>query len=266
MASLAEFDSPAARPLMPPETPNSEPSPEVIAVSSPPIDEPRPSLRIYSHSPLVYWWSVWVTGYAMAALVYWRGERVTVGPYEEMFYPGSNPGVLFLLILTFVILITNVSVRGMASALVVMGAALISVVLAYFGWWDEVLGFFGNLKVQLSLGAYFWFSTLMFLIWAISTFVVDRMSYLEVTPGQVSSEVVLGAGTRSYDTNGMMLEKHQEDIFRHWLLGLGSGDLQIRTTGATRETIEVPNVLFIASKITAMQRLIAVEPGATEAS
>lgn len=232
----------------------------------PPPEAPSQSLRVYSHSSLLYWWPVWVTGYAISALIYWRGTRFTVGANEDMFYPGSNPGVLFILILVGVILITNLSVRGMASAMVLMGAALVSVILAYFGWWDDVLGFVGNLKIQMNLGAYFWFSTIMFVVWFVSVFFLDRLSYWEVTPGQVSREVVLGAGTKSYDTNGMMLEKHQEDVFRHWLLGVGSGDLQIRTTGATRETIEIPNVLFIASKIKAMQRLIAVEPGATEAS
>jgi hypothetical protein len=76
----------------------------------------------------------------------------------------------------------------------------------------------------------------------------------------VTAEYVFGAGSRSFDTNGMLLEKHREDLFRHWLLGLGSGDLRIQTTGASHETIEVPNILFIGSKIAAMQRLIAEEP------
>jgi hypothetical protein len=64
----------------------------------------------------------------------------------------------------------------------------------------------------------------------------------------------------------MALEKHRDDLFRHWLLGLGSGDLRIRTSGATREQIEVPNVFFIGSKVEVIQRLIAEvpeEPGAS---
>ncbi|MGA2501152.1 MAG: hypothetical protein ABSH20_25725 [Tepidisphaeraceae bacterium] len=38
----------------------------------------------------------------------------------------------------------------------IMGGALLTVVLAYLGWWDEVFSWFGNLKVHLTLGAYFW--------------------------------------------------------------------------------------------------------------
>lgn len=64
----------------------------------------------------------------------------------------------------------------------------------------------------------------------------------------------------------MALEKHRYDLFQHWVLGLGSGDLQIRTSGATREQIDVPNVLFIGKKVDAMQRLIAEEPDGSEVS
>lgn len=238
-------------------------SPRAEAQRSPPeSDKPQQNLRIYSHSSLVYWWPAWVVGYVMAALTYWWGQPDLIGQTREWFHPSSNLGVIFFLTLLLVILITNVSVRGLASGLVVMGAVLVTVLLAYFGWWDEILGWFGDLKIHLNLGAYFWFSTLMLVLWLVSVFAVDRMSYWQVTPGQVTHVSVFGAGSKSYDTNGMMLEKHREDLFRHWLLGLGSGDLQIRTTGATRDRIDVPNVLFIGSKVEIMQRLIAVEPEA----
>ena len=74
------------------------------------------------------------------------------------------------------------------------------------------------------------------------------------------------AGSKGYNTQGMALEKHRYDLFRHWILGLGSGDLQIRTSGATREQIDVPNVLFIGSKVEAMQRLISEVPDGSEES
>jgi hypothetical protein len=62
----------------------------------------------------------------------------------------------------------------------------------------------------------------------------------------------------------MGLEKHRDDIFRHWLLGFGSGDLKIRTSGATHEQIDLRNVLFIGSKVKAMQQLIAEVPEGTD--
>lgn len=239
--------------------------PQPVEYKPPPETEeakPVSELKIYSHSSLVYWWPVWAVGYLMAILTYWQGEQVQVGQDREWFHASSNLGVFFFLTLFLVIIITNVSVRGLVSGLVLMGVVLVAVLLAYFGWWDAVLAWFGNLKIHLNFGAYFWFSTLMLLVWGGSVLVVDRMSYWNIKPGQVSHVFVLGAGSKTYDTIGMVLEKHREDIFRHWLLGLGSGDLEIHTTGATSERIDVFNVLFIGSKVEIIQRLISEDPHA----
>jgi hypothetical protein len=81
-----------------------------------------------------------------------------------------------------------------------------------------------------------------------------------VRPGQITHETVIGGAEKSYDTRGMVFEKHRGDLFRHWVLGFGSGDIQISTTGAKRETLYVPNVLFVNSKINEIQHLIAMKP------
>lgn len=229
------------------------------ANSSPPVAT-RTDLRVYSHSTLAYWWPVWAVGYIMAFLTYYRGQQYRVGDDTEWFYPSSDLGVVFLLTLILVIVVTNIPIRGLISGLVVLGVALLTVSLAYLGLWDEVFTWFGSLKIHMNFGFHFWFSTLMLIVWSISVFVLDRMSWWHFTAGQVVHEYAFGAGSKSYDTNGMMLEKHREDLFRHWLLGLGSGDLQIRTAGATTELIEVSNIFFIGSKIEQMQRMIAEEP------
>ncbi|MEO8494619.1 MAG: hypothetical protein ABI614_06090 [Planctomycetota bacterium] len=220
-------------------------------------------LRIYSHSSFFYLWPVWAVGFVMALLTYFQGKAQQIeaaGQAPEWIHPNTNLGVVYFAVLFLVTLITNFSVRGLASALVVMGGALLTVVLAYVGWWDEIFSWFGNLTIHLSLGAYFWFSTLMFLAWAAIVFGLDRLSYWEVTAGQLTNKSLFGAGSQSYNTQGMGLEKHRDDLFRHWLLGFGSGDLRIRTSGATREQIDLTNVLFIGSKVNVMQRLIAEVP------
>ena len=114
------------------------------------------------------------------------------------------------------------------------------------------------------MGAYVWFSTLLFLTWFFTVFGLDRLSYWDVTPGQNTQKMFFGSGSNSYNAQGMGMEKLRDDIFRHWLLGFGSGDLKIRTAGATREQIELMNVLFIGSKVAAIQRLIAEVPAGTE--
>lgn len=110
------------------------------------------------------------------------------------------------------------------------------------------------------MGSYFGISSLMFITWVFTGFGFDRLSYWEVTPGQITRRMHFGSGSNSYNTQGMGLEKHRDDIFRHWLLGIGSGDLKIRTSGATHEQIDLLNVLFIGAKVDAMQRVIAEVP------
>ncbi len=260
---------PAPSLLQPPQPPpQPPPAPETQrpvhpAPDTPPVLHP---LRIYSHSSLFYWWPVWAVGYVMALITYGEGQAYQLGRSQTWVHPSSSLGLVFFLVLFLVIVITNFSVRGLASGMVIMGLILLTVLLAYAGWWDEVFGWFGSLEIHLNLGAYFWFSTLMLVLWAVTVFGLDRLSYWEVTPGQFTLRSLLGAGSTSYNAQGMGLEKRRDDLFRHWLLGLGSGDLRIRTSGATREQIDVRNVLFIGSKVEAMERLIAEVPEGSEPS
>ena len=69
----------------------------------------------------------------------------------------------------------------------------------------------------------------------------------------MTHEAVIGGAQKSYNTRGMVFEKHHRDLFRHWVIGLGSGDIQISTTGAKRETVYVPYVLFVDTKINEIQ-------------
>jgi len=196
----------------------------------------------------------------LAAVSYFYGQQHQIGQVTEYFHPSSSVGVAFFVTLFLVVLITNVSVRGLASGMVILTVLLVTVLFAYMGWWDPILAWAGNLSIHMNLGGYVFFSGLMFLVWLLAVFVFDRMSYWRIKPGQITQEFIFGAGSRSYNTQGMVVEKRRDDIFRHWILGLGSGDLIIRTTGANRDHIEVPNVLFIGSKIDLLQQMIATEP------
>jgi hypothetical protein len=202
----------------------------------------------------------------MALVTYLQGEQYDIGQSPTWIHPSSNPGLLFFFVLFLVIVITNFSVRGMASVVVVLGAAFVTLLLAYVGWWDEVFGWFGGLRISLNLGAYFWFSTLLFVLWTACVFVLDHISYWEVKPGQLTRHTLFGSGSQSYSAQGMGLEKHRADLFRHWLFGLGSGDLEIHTSGATREQIDIRNVLFVGSKVTVIQKLITEVPEGEESS
>jgi len=55
---------------------------------------------------------------------------------------------------------------------------------------------------------------------------------------------------------GIAFEKQRDDLFRHWLLGFFSGDLIVRTAGAERETIRLPNVLWISWRLEEIQDML----------
>jgi hypothetical protein len=55
----------------------------------------------------------------------------------------------------------------------------------------------------------------------------------------------------------------RDDLFRHWVLGLGSGDFNVAATGARKAEFTIHNVLFMESKLTRIQALTAMKPDDT---
>ena len=261
-AAPAGYVQPASQNVVYVQQPVPVPAEEAASLQQPEVKQTAdgPELVLISHSMLFYWWPVWLVGYLMALFTWMNGQRIETADMAMVVHPSNNPGILFFLTLFLVIVITNVEVRGLASALVIMSVVLVALFLAYMRWWDEVLGFVGHLNVYVNQGAYFWFSTLLFLFWAFHFFVVDRMSHWVVKPGQITREYVWGASSESYDTENMTLEKRRDDLFRHWLLGMGTGDLKIHTFGARQEEIHIRNVLFVGRRIHALEKMIAMEP------
>jgi len=188
------------------------------------------------------------------------GQLMPIGNAQVWMHPSKNLGVLFTLIFFLVILITNVTLRGTASLVVILAVAFATVLLAYFGMWEDLLNWIGRVSIFMNMGFYVFFSTLVFFVWAFSVFVYDRLSYWRVTPGQLTYDAVIGGAQKSYDTRGMVFEKHRQDLFRHWIIGFGSGDIEISTTGARRETFQIPNVLFVDAKVGEIQQMIAIQP------
>ncbi len=220
-----------------------------------------PEVILYSHSPLVYWWPAWVVGYVMAILTYVRGGTVRLDETtRESILTTSGAGLTFTIVLVLLILFTNVRIRGMASVATLLGVAFIATIIAWLGWWDDILAAVPELSIQMNVGFYLVFSTILLVMWLLMFFVFDRLVYWRVRPGQLTEERVIGGGEMSYDTRGMLFEQHADDIIRHTVLGLGAGDLRLMTTGAKSAAIEIPNVLFADSKVRKIQRLIAVKP------
>ena len=69
----------------------------------------------------------------------------------------------------------------------------------------------------------------------------------------------------AYDTVGMVVAKRRSDLFRHWLLGFGSGDLVVKTAGAQSQQFEVHNVLSVGKKLQLIQQLLHTQEVVTSA-
>jgi hypothetical protein len=220
-----------------------------------------PEIRLYSHSTIFYWWPVWATGYIMALVTLLQGGVVRLDEAKrDSIFTTSAPGLTFTIVLLLVILFTNVRIRGMASLATVLGVGFLTMLVAWLGWWDDILRVIPELSIQMNLGFYLVFSTVLMVMWSLTFFVFDRMVFWRIRPGQLTEERVIGGGELSYDTRGMLFEQQSDDFFRHVILGLGAGDLRLVTTGAKKEIIQIPNVLLAQSKVRKIQRLVAVKP------
>lgn len=220
-----------------------------------------PEMIVYGHSTLFYWWPVWALGLVLALLTWLRGGAVELDAVrQEVIHPSSGLGTAFVVLLLLVILFTNVTLRGIYSVVFVLTVVVLTLLLSVFGWWDEVFSFVPMLSIHMNLGFYLVFSLTLMVLWALQFFVFDRMVYWRVRPGQLIEEHVIGGAEQTYDARGMLFEQRGDDLFRHTILGLGTADLVLRTTGARTATIEIHNVLFADKTISAIQKLVAVEP------
>ena len=102
------------------------------------------------------------------------------------------------------------------------------------------------------MGFYLVFACALPLIWLLAMFVFDRLTYWHVRPGQLIESHPVGGGEQTHETNGLLFEKREQDLFRHWLLGLGAGYLRLTDRG--KDVIDMPNVLFANSKVRAISR------------
>jgi hypothetical protein len=257
---------------------------------------PRKEIVIIGHSTMFYWWPVWFVGFLMAAFTYLSGHVLALvppgtvaessrtvagydGPRDVLVLPpgkqlpidratgtplqprfrmavSNNPGVIFAVTLCLVIVITNVHMRGLWSVIVILAIALAAVVLAIMGWWDVILRTLGLIDVHINALGYATISLFLFVIWALIFLLYDRRMATIFSRGKVRVRTVIGGGESTFDTFGIRVEKHTDDVFRHWLLGFGSGDLTVKTAGTNAAQFEIPNVIFINHKLKLIRRML----------
>jgi hypothetical protein len=265
----------------------SNPTPPV-PVSIVPDSRPT-EVVVISHSPLFYWWPVWTLGFLMAGLSWWQDQRIAFvpagtvaergarvegidGPRDVLIVPkgrslpvstgageleqphlrmaeSNNPGIIWAMTLCLVIVVTHVQLRGVWSLVMVVILVFSTILLAVLGLWDPILRSIGLLDIHINALGYLSISAFLFVIWLFMFLVVDRLKYMIFTRGRLRVRMAIGEGEKVFDMRGMMFKRHRDDMFRHWLLGFGTADLTVHSSGANAQQIEMPNVFGIGSKL-----------------
>ncbi len=253
-------------------------------------------LIVYGHSNLLYWWPVWLVSFVLATVTYIEGNQMAVVPDGSSIaldrtvegYPGThdvivapagthiplapvenaphepsmtvssnnNLGVIFVATLFFVGITSTILLRGLVSmvALALLGIAVVT--FALLDWWTPILLFLGGLDIRMNAAGYLAIAIPLFLAWVVVVMFYDRAHYIEFDQGQIRYVREVGDSEIVMQSEGAIVEKKRNDIFRHWVLGFGTGDLLIRTGGANGHTIEMENVLNINRKLVIINQMI----------
>ena len=265
--------------------------PTTPATPAPPSPSRTPDeveIRIVSHSTLFYWWPVWAIGFILGLLTILLGGRMAIVPKDyqivhtvkvaeedrtAIILPSKTTlsdgdvlklhvaasktyGVIFVTVLLLVIAITNIPLRGMWSVVAIMTVIMLVIIFSLAGWWDTVLGWLYLLHIHINAAGYFTISSVLLIMWFLTFYFFDKQIYITFSPGQLKVHTEIGGGEVAYDTMGMTVQKQRSDLFRHWILGLGSGDLLVTTTGAAAHHFDLPNVLFIGKKVQMIEDML----------
>jgi hypothetical protein len=260
----------------------------------------EPLIRVVSHSGLLYWWPVWLLGFILSGLTYLDGDRLAIVPegtkvtavgdkvYEltipdrpgaslvqagEATARGQDPfpvrvspnrsyGLVYAVVILLVILGTNVPLRGLWSLVGILALLLLTLVLAYFDLWGWILERLWGLHIAISLAGYLAPAVVLLALWLVSVFGFDRLRYIRFTAGQFIVHKDIGDARQVYDTTRVTVQKRRSDLFRHWVLGLGSGDLIIQVPNQGQEIL-LPNVLFVDRRVQQIADLMKTRPVTT---
>ncbi len=184
-------------------------------------------------------------------------DRENAEPFKARISQRAWMGPVYCVVLILTILITNIPLRGLWSFLVILVMVVVVLGITLIpGGWDDLLAAFGGLHIYINMAGYLFIATTVLVLWIVSVFIFDQRTYMVVTPGSIRVCEHIGAAVRNYDTMGMTFVKQRDDLFRHWILGFFSGDLIVHTSGATREEIRLPNVLWIGWRLQEVQEIL----------
>ncbi len=138
----------------------------------------------------------------------------------------------------------------------VVSLVAVAVALGWLGWWGYILEFLGGPEIRINAAGYLCIGIPLFVAWAAVIGVYDRLHHVTFGRGQIRYVLEVGDGEVVMPAEGAVVEKKRSDAFRHWVLGLGAGDLMIRLGGPNSPAIELKNVLRIRQKLAVVDRML----------
>ena len=110
--------------------------------------------------------------------------------------------------------------------------------------------------IRINAAGYLCIGVPLFVAWLAVVLVYDRQHYVIFGLGQIRYVVEIGDSEVAAQADGAVVEKKRSDAFRHWVLGMGAGDLIIRVGGRSGLAVELKNVLNIRRKLVVIDRLL----------
>ena len=252
------------------------------------------SITIFGHSNLLYWWPVWLISFVLAGVTYFEGQQMAVVPagtvirHDQPIDGGSHDvlvapekksfglareegqsatpgmtvssnnslGVIFVATLLLVALASTILLRGLVSIIAIIVIVTLVITLALFNLWNDVFLFLGGMDIRMNAAGYLAVGVPLFLAWLAVITIYDRAHYVIFTAGQIRYVLEVGDNEIALQSEGAVVEKKRSDVFRHWLLGFGTGDLLIRVGGPNGPAIELENVINIGRKLKLIDRLL----------
>ncbi len=183
-------------------------------------------VRVYPHSPILYWWVVWAYGFFCALLTYAQGETFTIGGGKPvLIHPSAWVGLSYSMLLLFVALATTVKARGIGAIfliLLLVGAA------AGTQFVMSIEGLFKTppaILVHMNLAFYMMVSSALLVVWVVIIFGADRLSFWRFRGAQIERvqrfASIMGRAPESYSVMHVRLTRTSDDILAHKILGLG---------------------------------------------
>ena len=197
----------------------------------------------YSHSQIMYLWPIWLGAFVISDLISFVGSFNRELGGEVFALPGVT--LFHLVVMAVVIFFTSVNLRGVWAVVFAVSAVALGLAFSVWDVWEPILKRLGDLKLYVNADFYRAMGVVIFVPWLFVVFVFDLRRYFHFRPSQVTMVHEIGEGEKTFDSFGVVMEKHRDNYVQHMALGFGSGDLSISTHGGDSDVITFRNVFRI---------------------